>query len=76
MKQKSCHNCCHWQKVDLRVVLWEVAPPPEYECGIWEEIYKQLPDPQAVIDAAYVSSTAKAQEIAAQCPSFRMTARV
>lgn len=70
MSLKSCHCCTHWKKLDHRTILWDFAPRPEYECEIWGIVAKQLPDPQAVIDAAFVSPEAKAEAMVQQCPSY------
>lgn len=67
--QKTCFSCVHWKKQDRAAVLWEIEPPDEYECEIWQ-IERQWIDPQAVIDAAYRGPKKKAEAIAKQCPNF------
>lgn len=67
--QKTCFTCAHWKQRDHGVVLWEIEPPDEYECEIWQ-IERHWLNPQAVIDAAFLGSDQKAEAIAQQFPSF------
>lgn len=70
--QKTCFGCTHWRRQDVSTILWEVHPPSEYECDIWQ-IERQWTEPQAVIGAAVLGPNKKAEAIAQQCPSFDPT---
>jgi hypothetical protein len=72
----SCFNCTHWhwQRFDPHTTVWTGQKPDEYTgtCKQASEIRKQRlwPDPQAVIEASWISEAHKAAVAAAQCPLY------
>lgn len=68
--RKSCQNCIHLQKLNLRGILWDGTSLPSYGCEI-NDIEHQWPDPQVVMDAAHLGPKTMAEMIALQCPSFK-----